>query len=167
MLTTKYLFEIPVYRLCESEYHKKLTDYKNCINSKTSMPMSDVYLYKQFGGDWRYNEIIGFLRFYRYGENQIRCDYAETDAIKKTRTRKKLFEKVSDSYCCVPFSKLSLNTELAKIMRSSVEHCENRLRKQNRVLDKELFENTVDFIDWKSLLKYSHKGTLSTIKKTE
>lgn len=153
MLTIKYLFEIPVYRLSESDYYKKLIDYISGINSKMSTPMSDAYLRKQYGGDWRYNEIIGFLRFYRYGCNQIRCDYAETDAIKKTRTRKKLFEKLSDSYCIEQFSRSASNIDLAKSMRSAVEHCENRLKKKNRVLDKELFENTVDFIDWKSLLK--------------
>ena len=115
--------------------------------------MSDAYLHKLYGGDWRYNEIIGFLRFYRYGSNQIRCDYTETDSVKKTRTRKKVFEKISDRYCTQLFATSSSNIDLVKIMRSAVEHCENRLKKKNRVLDKELFENTVDFIDWKSLLK--------------
>lgn len=153
MLTTKYLFEMPVYRLSENDYYKKLTDYKNGINSKMTTPMSDEYLRKQYGGDWRYNEIIGFLRFYRYGHNKIRCDYAETDAIKKTRTRKKLFEKISDSYCTEPFSISDSNIGIAKSIRSAVEHCECRLKKKRRVLDKELFESTVDFIDWKSLLK--------------
>lgn len=153
VLTTKYLFEIPVYRLTENDYYKKLSDYKNEINSKMEVPMSDAYLKKQFGGDWRYNEIIGFLRFYRYGSSQIRCDYTETDAVKKTRTRKKIFEQISDSYCIEPFTVSSSNIDLAKHMRSAVEHCEIRLKKKNRILDKELFENTVDFIDWKSLLK--------------
>lgn len=153
MITTKYLFEIPVYRLSESDYYKKMNDYKNSINSKMPMPKSDEHLCKQYGGDWRYNETIGFLRFYRYGGNQIRCDYTETDAIKKTRTRKKLFEKVSDSYCNEQFSVSASNTDLAKSIRSAVEHCEYRLKKKRRVLDKELFENTVDFIDWKLLLK--------------
>ncbi len=153
MLTTKYLFEIPVYRLSENDYYKKLIDYKDNINSEMLTPMSDAYLRKQYGGDWRYNEIIGFLRFYRYGANRIRCDYRETDAIRKKRTRKKLFEKISDNYCNEPFSRSASNIDIAKSIRSAVEHCECRLKKKKRVLDKELFENTVDFIDWKSLLK--------------
>lgn len=153
VLTKKYLFEIPVYRLGESDYYKKLIDYKNSINSKLAISMSDACLHKQYGGDWRYNEIIGFLRFYRYGSNQIRCDYAETDAVKKTRTRKKLFENISDIYCAEPFTISSSNVDLAKTMRNAIEHCEIRLKKKNRVLDKELFENAVDFIDWRSLLK--------------
>lgn len=153
MLTKKYLFEIPVYRLTESDYYKKLNDYKNGINSNMEVPMSDAYLKNQYGGDWRYNEIIGFLRFFRYGSSQIRCDYTETDAVNKTRTRRKVFEKISDSYCTEPFAISSSNMGLAKCMKSAVEHCEIRLKKKNRFLDKELFENTVDFIDWKSLLK--------------
>ncbi len=143
VLTIKYLFEIPVYRLGESDYYKKLIDYKNSINSKMSVPMSDAYLHKQYGGDWRYNEIIGFLRFYRYGSNQIRCDYTEADSVKKKRTRKKVFEKISDRYCTQLFATSSSNIDLVKIMRSAVEHCENRLKKKNRVLDKELLNQWV------------------------
>ena len=89
----------------------------------------------------------------RFHDFQRRCDYIETDSVRKTLTKKKVFEKISDRYCTEPFATSSSNIDLAKIMRSAVEHCENRLKKKNRVLDKELFENTVDFIDWKSLLK--------------
>lgn len=153
MLTIKYIFEIPVYRITENDYYKKLSDYKNFLKYKMQEPMSDESLKKQYGGDWRYNEIIGFLRFYRCGRNQIRCDYTETDAVKKTRTRRKIFEQKSDSYCIEPFTTSSSNIDLAKSMRSAVDHCEVRLKKKKRILDKELFENTVDFIDWKSLLK--------------
>jgi hypothetical protein len=153
VLTKKYLFEIPVYRLAEKDYYKELSDYENGINSELEVPLSNTYLKKQYGGDWRYNEIIGFLRFYRYGGNQIRCDYTETDAVRKTRTRKKVFEKISDNYCTESFTISSSNMDLVECVKSAVEHCEIRLKKKHRVLDKELFENTVDFIDWKSLLK--------------
>lgn len=153
MLTIKPLFEVPVYRLSEISYYQKMDGYITDINSKMQIPMSNGYLRKQFGGDWNYNEIIAYLRFYRYGSNKIRCEYWETDAKSKTRTRKKTFVKVSDKYCNQPFSISSPNSDLAQSIRDAVEHCENRLKRKRRVLDRELFDNTVDFIDWKSLLK--------------
>jgi hypothetical protein len=152
MLTCKKLFEIPVYRLDESTYYSQMTTHISKINGKNQCPLDEGFLKKQYGGDWKYNEIIGFLLFYRYGSNQIRCNYWETNSMKKVRTRKKQFEEVSDSYCREPFSMSAGNTVLAQTMRSAVEHCNVILKKKKRILDKELFECTVDYIDWKSLL---------------
>ena len=150
MITYKNLFEIPVYRLSENNYYEKMRDHISQTNQDKEYPMDEGYLRKQYGGDWRYNEIIGFLRFYRYGQNQIRCEYWETDAKIKVRTRKKQYYQVSDSYCAEKFAPNSSNEELAKTTKSAVEHCEQRLKR--RVLDRELFDATVELIDWKALL---------------
>jgi hypothetical protein len=152
MLTCENLFEIPVYRLNENSYYDQMKSYISEINGKNQHPMDEVYLKKQYGGDWKYNEIIGFLGFYRYGENQIRCEYWETNAKKKVLTRIKQFEKISDSYCLEPFSKSAENSILAQSMRNAVEHCETRLKKKKRVLDRELFDRIVNHVNWKSLL---------------
>ena len=152
MFTCKKLFEIQVYRLKENDYYDKMFSYMEKINANNSNPLSSEHLRKEYGGDWRYNEIIGFLRFYRYGENQIRCEYWDTDSIRKIRTRRKTFIQISNSYCNEIFSKSASNLALVQLMKNAVEHCENRLKNKNRTLDRELFDNTVDFIDWKSLL---------------
>lgn len=150
MLTCKNLFEISVYRLDESSYYNQMSDHISKVNGYNQCPLNEDYLKSEFGGGWRYNEIIGFLRFYRYGGNQIRSEYWETDAKNKVRTRKKRFIKKTDSYCNELFSASASCPQLAQSMKNAVDHCENRLRK--RVLDRELFDNTVDFIDWKSVL---------------
>jgi hypothetical protein len=59
MLKTKELFELPVYRLEEDKYNQSLCEH--IVNNPL---MSAEYSRKNFGGDWQYNEIIGFLRFY-------------------------------------------------------------------------------------------------------
>jgi len=152
MLKTKYLFELPVYRLKESDYYSAMHKHIDNINSKMEIPMDTAYLRKEYGGDWHYNEIIGFLKFYQYGANQIRCEYWETDSSRKVKTRKKLFVKKSDSYCRVPFSKSDSNAELTKTMLSAVDHCEVILKKKKRYIDKELFINTVNHISWQDVL---------------
>ena len=153
MLTCKNLFEVSVYRLEKSDYYNKMSVHIEKVNSKNQYSLNECYLRKNYGGDWRYNEIIGFLRFYRYGSNQIRCEYWETDAKKKVRTRKKQFEKLSDNYCNEPFHKSAKNSDLVQTMKNAVEHCETRINNKKLIMDRDLFDNIVNFIDWKSLLK--------------
>lgn len=150
MLTIKYLFEMPAYRLSENIYYEKMAASISKTNQGKEYPTNEDYLRYKYGGDWRFNEIVGFLRFYRYGENQIRCEYWESEAKKKVRTRKKQFILVSDSYCTETFSRTASNVELAHTMRSAVEHCESRLK--NLVIDRELFDASVGLIDWNSIL---------------
>lgn len=152
MLKTKYLFELHVYRLKENVYYSEMKMHMDKINSKMQIPMDTDFLRKKYGGVWQYNEIIGFLKFYQYGENQIRCEYSETDSSHKVRTRKKQFIQISDSYCREPFSKNDTNVNLAKVMKSAVEHCEVRLKKKKRHIDKEIFNNTVEHISWRDVL---------------
>lgn len=152
MLTYKNLFEIPVYRVTEADYNSKMSAYIGKITTIVQFPAVEKYFRKNYGGDWRFNEVVGFLRFYQYGGNRIRCEYWETDSKRKVLTRKKQFIKVSDSYCNELFSKSVSNPELIQTMNSAIEHCEKRLKNKKRFLDKELFDNTVNFIDWKSLL---------------
>ena len=85
MLKIIELFEIPIYRVSEDIYYEKLREY---IANNTTEYTSDSYLKKKFGGDWIYNEVIGYFKFYRYDKRQIRCEYWETDASNKVKTRK-------------------------------------------------------------------------------
>ena len=152
MLTTKYLFEIPIYRLNEYVYQNDMNAHIEKLNSKFENPMDIAYLRDKYGGVWRYNEIIGFLRFFQYGENRIRCEYWDTDSVNKVRTKRKLFVQKSNNYCNEPFSKSSMNSDLAETMKKAVEHCEGRIKNKKRFLDRELFDNTVDHIDWSGLI---------------
>lgn len=152
MFKTKYLFELHVYRLRESEYYSAMKKHMDKTNSKMQIPMDAGYLRKQYGGDWQYNEIIGFLKFYQYSANQICCEYWETDSSRKVKTRKKQFIKKSDSYCREPFSKSDTNFNLTKTMKNAVDHCEAILKKKNRYIDKDFFNNTVDHIAWRDVL---------------
>ena len=152
MLKTKYLFELSVYRLTEEKYYNDRKKYIENINLNNPFPVDDKYLHKNYGGDWQYNEIIGFLKFYQYGCNQMRCYYSETDAIKKVKTRTKQFVQISDSYCNKKFSKESSNEELIQIIKECVEHCQVRLNKKKRYIDTTIFNNLVDNVAWNNVL---------------
>ena len=146
MLKTKELFELPVYRLEKHKYNQLLLDY--IANNPI---VSAAYCRKYFGGDWQYNEIIGFLRFYVSGKRQIRCEYWETDKKRKVKTRKKQFVMTSDSYCAQNFNPSSNNEDLKTIIISCIDHCKINLGRKRHV-DERLFRETFDYIDWSSLL---------------
>lgn len=146
MLKNKELFELPIYRLKEDDYNESLREH-----IEKNSPMSAGYSRKVYGGDWQYNEIIGFLRFYVSGKRQIRCEYWQTDAKRKVRTQKKQFIMTSDSYCAQNFNPLASNEDLKTTIISCINHCKGQLNK-NRYVDERLFRGTFDYIDWSSLL---------------
>ena len=145
MMDKKYLIEVAIYRLPESKYYNDLQEHIDKSN------VDSAYSRKQFGGDWQYNEIIGYLKFYQYDKCTIRCDYWETDSKRKVRTRKKQFVQISDSYCNEKFSINATNQELANILKEALTHCESRLSNR-RYIDREVFDNTVDYVDWMAVL---------------
>jgi hypothetical protein len=147
LLCTKELFELPVYRLNEGSYYEKFNEYKN----KQQPNMSDEYQLRSFGGAWKYNEIIGFLRFYISGNTQIRCVYTETDAIKKVKTRKKVFKEKSHSFCTQSINIKASNQEIMNVIEQSIQHCIINLPK-GRFIDRSLFDQTFKHTNWQAVL---------------
>jgi hypothetical protein len=145
VLKTKELFELPVYRLDEDTYNCKLREY---IVSNEAM--SSDYARKNFGGNWQYNELVGFLRFYLSGKRQIRCEYWQTDTKRKNKTRKKIFVMTSDSFCRQNFNPDSDNENLKEVVLGCIEHCMVNLPRRH--IDMRMFNQTFEFIDWRGVL---------------
>ncbi|TLE07947.1 hypothetical protein D2B32_18615 [Vibrio cholerae] len=112
--------------------------------------MSTEYSRKEFGGDWQYNEVVGYLRFYVSGKRQIRCEYWETDTPRKIKTRKKQFVMTSDSFCTQNFYPNDDKETLKSMLLDSIEHC--RVNLPHRHIDMRMFLETFDFIDWRRVL---------------
>tara|TARA_R110001583_G_scaffold159747_1_gene311608 strand:+ start:4673 stop:5122 length:450 start_codon:yes stop_codon:yes gene_type:complete len=148
MFKPKELFEIPIYRVSEETYYEKLRGY---IVENTTEYSSESYLRKQFGGDWLYNEIIGYIKFYKYDRRQIRCEYWETDALKKVKTRKKQFIRKSDNFSSIPFNADATNIELIERLNMCIIDAISQLP-INRVANRELLDITFEFIDWRKVL---------------
>ncbi|MFC1518247.1 hypothetical protein ACFL6Z_00865 [Pseudomonadota bacterium] len=147
LLCTKELFELPIYRLKEGKYYDEFNKYKN----EQSLPASDEYHLKSFGGAWKYNEIIGFLKFYISGNTQIRCVYTDTDAERKVKTRKKNFVEKSHSFCTLSINVKASNEDIIDVIEQAIEHCRINLPK-NRFLDRTLFDQTFRYVDWQAVM---------------
>ena len=145
LLNTKLLFELPVYRLDKNTYYEKYNEYVDNNSTPNYNPSINT-----FGGEWEYNEIIGYLKFYISGGTQIRVEYSETDAKRKVKTRKKIFVLNSDSFCVRQISKKMDNIDFVKIIKECIEHCKNIL--PNRYIDTAFVDNTINHTDWKSVI---------------
>jgi len=143
LLNTKLLFELPVYRKNETSYLQDFKTYKKKIAHSVTID--------NFGGLWEYNEIIGYLKFYISGKTQIRVEYKETDTKRKKQTKKKTFILNSDSFCNRSIYKSMDNLSLIKLIRECIEHCKIRL--PNRYVNTTFIDNTIDYTDWKSVIK--------------
>ena len=149
MLKNKFLFELPIYRISERKYYLGFLEY---LSNDESGLISRSYLREKFGGDWQYNEIIGFLRFYQYDSSQIRCEYWDTKPEIKRKTRTKIYIKKSDNFVSARYHKNENSVNIAKTLGDSVKEAALRLKK-GRFLDSSMFENTLKFADWKKILK--------------
>ena len=148
LLCTKVLFELPVYRLSKEKY---IEDYDSFISRPSHSGLSESYLLNIFGGEWQYNETIGYLKFYLSGNTQIRCDYWETSAKRKVRSRKKIFVRNTHSLCTSQINRKSDNKQIHKVIEESIAHCISRLP-SSRYVDRSTFDSVFRHIDWQSVM---------------
>lgn len=156
----KTLFELPIYRVSKETYQKNF----NQFYEKRKIPNIDLQyeknlkqnLFKVYGGTWKYNEIIGYLRFYKCA-NDIRCFYYKVDKqiIKKSRTKQ--FIPINDTIHKIVINSSFSNEQIVKKLNDMVDYCSKLLDINKRYVDRENFDNIVEHIDWKSFLKSENK----------
>ena len=100
----KTLFELPIYRVSEEQYYKSFSEHYE----KRKIPHNNLLyeeslnqnLRKDFGGDWKYNEIVGYLRFYKYVDYfiNIKSSYDNQQITKKIIEMVDLCSTLPDVY---------------------------------------------------------------------
>ena len=163
----KYFFDVPVYRLSENKYYsertkyvekklypgahevikKKQEFYKDNPNHKL---MFEECLIRAYGGQWMYNEIIGFIRLHFVGR-QIRGEYYSLDSKRIVKTRRKQFEfKAWKLAVEINIPKNSNSIEIYTLICEYLDNCKKELKQ--RYVDTSLFTVLGPHIDWASLL---------------
>lgn len=161
----QHLFDIPVYRLPKHLYSKQQNDYvkkyipdydtdelfSNTHDESTKQKINEAsYYLKEFGGGWKYNEIIGYLRVHKFG-NQIRAEYWQTDAKRIVKTRKKQF--IIKNHKCVPEVKIkntASNDDVKQAIDICIERCKGNLSKRH--LDLIDYNNHLKHVNWVDVL---------------
>ena len=161
-----YFFDLPVYRLPESSYYAEFKRYvqevifppgtlqgqylRKLENSDPSA-FSDVVNrnLEGYGGIWRYNEIVGYIRLHFLG-TQVRGEYFAPNRrrIMRTRTRTlefRTWKLAPEEEIATPITTDSVR----KSVESYIKACRKELGK--RYIDTTLFESLAPHIDWLSL----------------
>ncbi|QWF69667.1 hypothetical protein KEF85_09785 [Methylomonas paludis] len=158
-MNCQYFFDIPVYRLTKEAYEAQRQAYIEA-NCKTDNINLKDYHFNKFGGCWRYNEIIGYIRLHFLGD-QIRGEYFRIKAKRITKTRKKTFE--FDTWNLAPEIGLTdltpelevsqlTNDQIYSVVKEYIDECRKELSKHSYI-DTEVFDNIGEFIDWVGLYK--------------
>ena len=149
-LVTSLLFELPVYRIDKLSYYDAFRAFRK-KQLISHIPEESSYYLDSFGGQWEYNEIIGFLKFYVSGSTQIRVEYHETSSRRKVKTRKKVFKPKRGSFCTRQIGRNMTNTDLILVFEQCIDHCRQNLNRK-RYIDLTFFEATYRHTDWKSII---------------
>ncbi|MEX0752567.1 MAG: hypothetical protein WD073_06540 [Xanthobacteraceae bacterium] len=162
----RYFFDVPVYRLAENEYYSKRQRYIEDVLFPANDPYRDAlleierkdpnanigfreHLARVYGGCWRYNEIIGYIRLHFLG-SQIRGEYFSVRKKRIVRTRNKTLEyrtwKIAPE---IDIPDGASSTEIFKLIMEYVEDCRKELK--GRYIDVELLQTLSPWIDWRGL----------------
>ena len=163
------IFDIPVYRVSQEEYDKewqsseqfKTIENLYCppenVELNTLKIQAQSEMIKKFGGCWRYNDVIGYIRLYVLG-NQIRGEYY-CHHKRITKIRRQLFEFKADKLADevdLDFSEESSNEDIFLQIIKYINSCRKELNKKSkgkRYIYSSLFEKAGKYIDWKLFIR--------------
>ena len=150
------LFELPIYRVTKEKYnhelHKYVKKYKQFNPDPEIEIKLNVGLQKDFGGDWKYNEIIGYLEFYIIA-NDIRCAYYQGFNKIARKNGKRLFQIYDDTVTKSIIKNSYTNEKIIESINWMIEHCKSQDMFKKRYINTKIFDNMIQFIDWKEYIK--------------
>lgn len=161
MIFNKYFMVIPVYRLQEERYYLEMDrDFNKSIPSTwdDSFRQNHPDLVRQlqhnhrktYGGDWEFNEIIGYIKLYFMG-TQVRGEYWSTDSKRKIRTRKKQFEYKTHKLHAETEIRKKTNAGVLAAVHEYLDGCKKEVK--SGYIDLREFEALKNHLDWKSLFE--------------
>ena len=161
-----YFFDVPVYQIEEKKYYSERDRWVDQILFPPNDPYSSVrrekelqdprslvgsrdHLERSFGGCWRYNEIIGYIRLHFLG-SQIRGEYYGVQKRRIVRTRRKILEyqawKLAPEIDIPPKSKSS---EILNLIVEYINDCRNELK--GRFVDSRILDAIGPYVDWRGI----------------
>jgi hypothetical protein len=162
-----YILDLPVYRLPEDQYNAERNAYVDrkmrqiLLSTAPEHPatadnLSDRetsirdFFFKQYGGIWRYNEIIGYLRLYFLG-SQVRAEYWRVTAKRIVRSRRKCF--TFWQWKLAPEAELPINGTSSEIYWVVIDYIKNcRTSLPGRYIDATPLITLGPHLDWYQLL---------------
>lgn len=168
-MTSRYFYDIPVYRVPEERYYRECNEYIEGVIYPKGSPHNEAmrskeaadpncnisirdHLQGSYGGCWQFNEIIGYIRLHFLG-SQVRGEYFAVKRRRVVRTRTKTIEYLT--WNLAPEVDIHYPPSNRGIYTSILEYlsaCKKEL--PNRYVDTQLFEIIGPHVDWCDLLEY-------------
>ncbi len=165
-----YFLELPVYRLPEDEYYEKRSTGIDSMVNKYASPITPLspsiakrlagredkireHLRNTYGGAWRYNEIIGYVRLHLLS-TQIRGEFWRDIAKQIVSTRLKRILGLR-AYKLAPETELPTagsNNEIYLAILEHVDDCRKELKKH--YLDDEQLITIGPHVKWRELFEW-------------
>jgi hypothetical protein len=160
-----YFFDLPVYRLSPEEYvhdwEKAITAERGRIAGLSGFVISDqmdqslrAERYRRLG-DWRFNEIVAYIRLHFSG-TQLKATYHSAEKQRNSISRSKVFTERSRG---LPY-KLNLgsqtkatNSEIWATIQEFVQDCKRQ--KKNCFIDDSTLMRIGPYMDWLSVWRQS------------
>ena len=169
-MAVTYIFDVPVYRLKEDVYNRQMKEHIEDNFNSDDRFVRDMYerdpdikarmedhLFRSYGGMWKYNEIIGYIRLHFLG-SQVRGEYYTVRRKSIVRTRRKQLEY--HTWKLAPEREIppsSASKEIYSIVLEYVAECRKILKR--RYIDSSGLERIGSFVDWRALYDASARRT--------
>ncbi len=164
----KYFFDIPVYRLTHDKYYSERDEYIEKILYPKDSPyyeqlriqdeinptQNDAFknhLENYYGGCWKFNEIIGYIRLHFLG-SQVRGEYFGVNKKRIIRTRKKTVEY--KTWKLAPEVDITFPLSQSGILKAIRDYIQDFKKElPNRYIDDSMFETLAEHINWMDFFK--------------
>ena len=159
-----YFVEIPIYHSSEDEYNKATECHINQEMARAYQPFGITeedapesfkrfreYLWKEHGGVWRYNGIIGFLRLYIVGM-QIRGETWFVDAKRVSRQMRRKFFIHTGKTFEIHVSCDAKNHQILQQILAAIQEAQKSKPLKGRYLDLSSFQTIASHVDWRALM---------------
>jgi hypothetical protein len=169
----KFFFDIPIYRVARSKYESGQRSFvqremsadgdsnvqERYRHDPTYKKFMERHFSENYGGCWRFNEIIGFIRL-NFFSTQIRGEYWRVTAKRITRTRRKVFTYFGHNVTTEEeIPPRSTNRKIYSLIQKYLVRAQNERHLKKFYIDKSVFENVGPYIDWNALIKLNNLRT--------
>lgn len=167
-MTILYFYDIPVYRLPEEQYNRERNEHIDSMLFPEGDPYSQSlrqkeaddpscnsavrdHLQRSYGGCWKFNEIIGYIRLHFLG-HQVRGEYFSIRKKRIVRTRTRVLEYLTWKLAPeVNIPRPYTNQGVYGAVLKYLADCRRELPR--RSVDTELFEVIGKHVNWVDLIE--------------
>lgn len=170
-MSETFIFDVPIYRTAKASYNEDQKSYiDECLYDYYDYPepiRSEVvafhrdnpnskyrdidYYWRQYGGPWQFNDIIGYIRLYLDGyQVQGELWYVDVKRVVRKPRHKLLLCKNTGFGIPVDIPPQSSSGEIFDLIIEYLDSVRSRFKK--RFIDSSLLETIGPYVDWKSLI---------------